>query len=345
MDTISIKLNCNLSTLTGIHFSSVAQNIKYELENLRSSFNHTFLTVNINAQGEILIKISYPRFFAGTNAYLITTKEECLQVQQYLKNFFTHHYYLKNTFSIKLLRVDIAFTYFMDNGQCFHHYENIYKIIGYVYQIKGYYSKTIKDTTTGNWETIIYSSQQNLQNFHSKVMIYNQYLNIQTKAHSPEYLNSITNTFPDLSKRIRIEVCKKIDRSDMTFVNFFNFDIFGYYAIEYKKYLLENLFNIEIIDSLYENWANDLAKQLFEAREAGGFNYENFILEHFANIYDYEVVRRAATKTIHSESTREKAITTIRKVLKNKELNGIIVMDCYKWIKKIRESIENSFNF
>ncbi|MGL6099322.1 MAG: hypothetical protein ACRCZ9_10395 [Fusobacteriaceae bacterium] len=350
MDTISLTINFNLFKILldmgkGNSANYIKSNLEKELSNLESPSGYTFLTVtNFNMEKGFSLKISYPRYFAGTNAYLISTREECYEVQQFITNYFLNHEYFKYISSLFLVRVDIPFTYHMEEKQFFHHYDKIYKVLAHVYTSKNkeYTSKSIGETITDQKQTVIYSSTKNPKDCHSKVQMYNQYLNLKTKE--SDNFPIIIEDFPDLSKRIRIEVCKKVNREAFTVQEFSNFDILGHYLEDYREYLLTNLFDMAMIERLYESWARELAAEIEEEREKRGINYTTFFLERESKIYDYEVIRRSLIKAIPNISTRENAITKIRKILKEyEEKHGYIILKTYKIIESMTEIVGNSF--
>lgn len=350
MDTISLTINFNFLNLLlkigkGGEANYIKSNLERELNNLKSPNGHTFLKVsNFEVEKGFNLKISYPRYFAGTNAYLITTREECYEVQYFIANYFLHHEYLKDILSILLVRVDIPFTYHMSKDQYFYQYANIYKVLSNVYteKNKSFSSKYIGETTTDHKETLIYSSTKNIKDFHSKVQVYNQYLNLETKE--SDKLPLIIEDFPDLSKRIRIEVCKKVSRSSFTITEFKDLDILGNYLEDYREYLLTNLFDMSVIEKLYEAWSNDLAEEIKKEREEKTIDYAKFLFKRDHRLYDYEVIRRAVKKAIPNINTRENAITKIRKVLKEQEEEqGYIILNTYEIIESMRELVVSSF--
>jgi hypothetical protein len=116
----------------------------------------------------------------------------------------------------------------------------------------------------------------------------------------------------------------------------------------FKKYLLKNMFDMELIDEIYEELTNELEQDLEDSRNPFNnkkkINYEVFIYKGIDDIYDYETLRRAVKMQISNVKTRENAITSIRKILSEyEEENEIIIKDTYKAILAIRETIENSF--
>lgn len=42
--------------------------------------------LQISKTGDLIVKVSYPRYFAETNAYLTTKKSECFEVQSHFIN-------------------------------------------------------------------------------------------------------------------------------------------------------------------------------------------------------------------------------------------------------------------
>ena len=80
MDTIQIKLELNYIALTMEDFKRIETFINH----IKSPDGHTFCDmIDIRDTRSVGIKISYPRFFYGSNVFLITTKEQCFQVQRW----------------------------------------------------------------------------------------------------------------------------------------------------------------------------------------------------------------------------------------------------------------------
>lgn len=174
-------------------------------------------------------------------------------------------------------------------------------------------------------------------------MIYNQDLNISDK-YKDTYQN-IIKEFPDLKKRIRIEVSKRIRRKPMGISTFAKFDIFSLYFPRFKRYLLDNLLNVDDLEMIYREKIENLTNLLVEERdEKRNFTYEAFLLEHIHDIWDYEILRKALKKAIPNVKTYENAITAIRKILKKyEEINSIMILEVYDTFYKIFENISNVF--
>lgn len=342
MDTIEIALQL----IRGLEMNTI-QKLRYEINTLSSPYGFGYCQVlEISTAGNMIVKISYPRFYAGTNAYLVLSRKECLKVQTHFKENILNDILWKNVISnIRLSRVDIPFTYTMTPNENFNNYLNIYNIFAYVYDMKNKNAraKAYIDLLNKNYETLIYSSNGKMgKDNNSRLEIYNQYTNLENKLEA-DFFNETINTYPDLPQRIRMEVSKRIRlRHTFTGDEFANMDILGTYFEKYKNYILENILDFSVIENLYNQWANELARKMMLQRALGNFNYEIFILQNQGIIYDYEILRRALVIGIDNINTRENAITRVRKILNaNQSQNNIIVMDTYGTLCKIRNIIQN----
>ncbi len=254
---------------------------------------------------------------------------------------------LLNDAHIYLNRVDIPFTFYMDKNYNFNSYRKVYQIFDYVYTQKNIKASpnAITDVKNFKAETVVYSDTANISAYNSKIMIYDQYKNIRSKTSDEKDLYEIDAKYDDLSRRMRIEVSKRIRRKAFTIEEFVQFNIYSEYSLKYKEYILENILDLSEVKNFYDEKSQELAERLLEYRESlNYFNYENFIYREIQYIHDYEIIRRALKICIEKKKTREKAITTIRKVLFNYQLNeNIIVMETYNTILSIRDVIENYF--
>lgn len=342
MDTISIKLE--YSERYKIYLNEL-ESVKRDLNSFKSEYGYTYVDVLEYNEKCMIIKISYPRFFKGNNAFLITKISECLEVQEYFVQQLKLYGYIDFFPNISLIRVDIPFTYYMKEEEYFCHYQNIFKIFAYIYKKNepNASPKAIQDILSGKQETLYYADTKVIANYNSRIMIYNQDLNISDKY--KDIYQNIVKEFPDLRKRIRIEVSKRVRRKSMGIFIFTKFDIFGLYFPKFKRYLLDNLLNISDLKILYKEKAEKLTNLLIEEREKKrNFTYEAFLLEHINNIWDYEILRRALKEAISNIKTCENAITIIRKLLKgHEEKNDIMILDVYSTIHKIFEDIDNTF--
>ena len=342
MDTISIKLE--FSSKDKIYLVDL-ESVKKDLNSFKSKFGYTYIDVLEYNEERMIIKISYPRFFKGNNAFLITDISECLEVQKYFVDTLILYGYEKFFSKINLIRVDIPFTYYMKEEEFFFYYQNIFKIFAYIYKRneENTSPKAIQDILSGRQETLYYADTKVIANYNSRIMIYNQDLNIHDKMSYDTY-KEILKEFPDLKKRIRIEVSKRIKRDSMFIKEFANFNILGHYFSRFKRYLLDNLINTDDLEIIYRKKVEELTNLLIQEREKRNFTYEAFLLEYINDIWDYEILRRAVKKATVNIKTYENAITSIRKILKKyEERNSIMILDVYDTIYKISEDIENTF--
>lgn len=342
MDTIEISLRI-LKELSVMLIGKLIGDIN----SLVSPYGYTFCDVlEVSNTGNLIIKISYPRYFFGNNAFLITRRSECFQVQNYFAKAIMEHEYWKDTIGeINLLRVDIPFTYQMRDDEEFNSYVNVFQICAIVYNKTKNKArpKAFIDMIDRKLETVIYSDNgKSDKSSNNKLMIYNQYLNLNQKL-DEEVFEETLKAYGDLPYRIRMEVSKRVRlRKSFNGQEFANLDILGNYFEQYKNYILDYVLNKEEIDWQYNIWSERLVKVLIENRTKGNFNYKVFILQNLSTIYDYEILRRALGSGIGNTNTKENAITKVRKILNDiQQENNIIVMDTYAVLMKMRDTIIN----
>ena len=348
MDTIQIAIKLNENRVRGISYE-VLQEASRFINSIKSSHGHTYCDcLEISTTGNLIIKISYPRFFEGINAYLITSSIECMQVQ-YEFCLAIWNYELLRDAEIILNRVDIPFTFMVGPNYSFNSYKKVYQVFNYIYKRKNQKAspKAFTDIEKFRVETLIYADTSNIASYNSKITIYDQYNNIKAKTGDEGALYDLERKYEDLCKRMRIEVSKRIQRKGFTIEEFRQFDIFREYSEKYKKYILDNILDLNEVENFYSESAFYLANRLLTYREeSNNFNYENFIYREIENIYDYEIIRRALKICIDNSKTREKAITAIRKVLFRYQLDeNMIIMETYKTIEQIRNVINQYFIF
>ena len=342
MDTIEISLRI-LKELSVMLIGKLIGDIN----SLVSPYGYTFCDVlEVSNTGNLIIKISYPRYFFGNNAYLITKRSECFEVQKYFVDNIMEDPYWKDIIGeINLLRVDIPFTYQMRDNEEFNSYENVFQICAIVYNKTKNKArpKAFIDMIDRKLETVIYSDNGKTdKSSNNKLMIYNQYLNLNQKL-DEEVFEETLKAYGDLPYRIRMEVSKRVRlRKSFNGQEFANLDILGNYFEQYKNYILDYVLNKDEIDWQYNLWSERLVKVLIENRTKGNFNYKVFILQNLSTIYDYEILRRALGSGIGNTNTRENAITKVRKILNDiQQENNIIVMDTYAVLMKMRDTIIN----
>ena len=338
MDTIEISL-----ILNNIEISKL-QLLREEITSLISPAGYTFIDVlEFSRAGNLILKISYPRYYKGTNAYLIRSRSECFEVQKYFCEAILENSKWKEFISgVRLSRVDIPFTFYVDT--VFSHYRNIFYIFAQVYNLKKAKSNSrgFIDLITDEFQTIIYSSNgSSRKDCNNKLEIYNQYKNLEGKV-KEEIFIKIIKKYPDLEKRMRLEVSKRVNlRKNFSIQNFKRFDILRNYFSAYKNYILDNVLDFKIIEELYNQWAKELADKLNKEKTMKNFSYEIFILKNIKNLYDYEIIKRALKISIDNIKTKENAVTKVRKIIKEYEIqNKIIIIDIYSILHKMKDHIE-----
>ncbi len=346
MDTIQIAIVLKKEELNVLTLVDLIE-IKRYINGITSDYGHKYCDYLQRSNTEsILVKISYPRFFAGINAYLISNSMECLQVHWHFSLSINEHPLIRGRL-IKIARVDVPFTFMMETNSTFNSYRKIYQVLDYVYRKKNIKANPKAYTNVSEYkpETIIYADTPTLSKSNKKIMIYDQFNNLKSKTDDEKRFYNLNIEYKDLSKRMRIEVSKRIDRNEFSIYGFSQYDIFKEYSKKYRKYLLENLFDLNEVDEFYENKAEEFAKKLLSYREeTSNFTYETFIYKEIEYIHDYEIIRRALKMCINNLKTREKAVTAVRKVLIAYQFKkNIIVMDTYETIKKMREQIINYY--
>lgn len=328
-------------------------NLIAELTRLKGRGNrYTYVDVLYSRSDyKVIVKLSYPRYFFGNNAYLVKSAEECKEVQRAFVGELRDRNRFKGLKAIKVTRIDIPFTFLMLDNREFSDYSNIYKIMGEVFINK--FTKTrpkaISDLITSKKETIIFTDSAVSSAYNKKVIIYNQYLNLKGKL--DDHSEAITSreftrtekTFPDLRKRMRIEFSTRVRRKAFTLNEFKREDLFKHYSKVAKNFLLEKLLDERTIEDVYNVQIDKLIKRLKNIDTK--INYENFILTEFKDIYSYEVLRTALSETIKNDNTFKNAITRVRRVLKQEEeeYDGIIILDVTREIKEIRKLIKTYF--
>lgn len=327
------------------------QRIQNKIESIQSPIGNMFCDVIkfSTISNKVIIKVSFPRYFYHNNAYLVESSEECFKVQKTLIKE------LKKSFgedlkTISVERIDIPFTYIMDKNCAFTDYNNIYKVAALIFGIKHKksVSKSIIDTITEDRETITYADTTTISGYNKKVMIYDQYLNLKTKLgkHSREFKDTIKD-FPELKRRMRIEVSKRTPRIPISLKEFSKYDFFKDSSEKYKKLLLKELLNNESLENIYEKEIKKLSKILKKYREKKGkrFKYENFIMVEMKNIYDYKILRGALKVILKNNKSLENGVSQVRRILKElEEEDGLKILEVKKEIKKIRKTIKKAFS-
>lgn len=319
MDTIAI--NIDVKHCMG---DICIERLKMGVNNIQSEFGFTYVDfLKMNSNTNFTLKVSYPRYYKGINAYLVNTSYEVLRVNQnlvsQLNSIFTQIGIIDYT--INLIRVDIPFTYIKPCDLDFYAYGEVFRLMCISYVNTRQSKKGKSSNTTGIIEMI--SKKLETVNFTNnsgniEVCIYNQYLNILRKTSDPQMINQFSQLYPDLVNRIRIEVRKRVQRNEFLPLEFANFDVLGEYLPQHKNFILKYLFNKKV----FENTKNEYIYRLDNTYKAyiqrhRRINYEAWVLENINHIVDYSIIREVLVRNIPNKKTLENAITVVRRVLKN----------------------------
>ena len=347
MDTIS--LNIGITGNNSFNLEDLVEGVN----SIYSPHGYTYCDfIKLNSNYEFNIKVSYPRFFKGINAFLLENPLLCKQVNLHLVNSLKEilsifNYTIRD---ISLIRVDIPFTYYMKDNLDFDKYFNVFRILSHVYyntRISTTISPNVKgiiDMLSTNIETVTFTSARG-SGGNKEITIYNQYLNIERKTSSPSQFEEYMDLYPNLKKRIRIEVSKRINRGNFSPDGFAYFDILGTYGEQCKDFLLKYLFNkkqLEIVYNLfYQDLDNSFKRYIFTY---GRINYINWLHMNKELLIDYDIIRAVLVNNIPNYKTLESAITTVRKELSNLTLLNVffVIEDIKKTITYYKFSIDNN---
>lgn len=351
MDTIQLDLIFK----NGCDFTREEERkIKRTLEGLESPLGYSYCDL-LKGRGivygeketKIMVKLSFPRFYFENNAYLITTYKECNYVQRHFVKQLKEHKFLNKIKAIRITRLDIPFTYIMEEGKEFYDYSNVFKILALTFtqKYKEVKAKSIVDTIEKREETIIYADTSDIGAYNMKVTIYNQQLNVQGKERIN--MNKTLRRYPDLPRRMRIEMSKRINRKKMLLEEFKKFQLFEEYLKKYKEEFDKVMFNKESLKKVNKDQVEQLSKILVKYKEKKGesFTYENFILKKKEKIYDYKILRDCIGLLDYKKKTKENAIKAIRKALMEEieKDEGRFVMEVRDIVEDIADTIKKSF--
>ena len=346
MDTISIN----------IHFKRKFQNyLDYEelqkkVNSIISPYGYTYCDYGGIKKNDVFnLKVSYPRFYKGINAYLIKNSIECLKVNEHLVVSLEKELKVLSldVVMIELIRVDIPFTYYMPDVS-FEKCLNIFRVLAYAYNKSRREEKNSRTDTKGIIDMI--TSSIETVNFtiargsggNNELTIYNQYLNIKRKTASAEQFEEYLRTYPDLKSRIRFEVKKRVNRNKFLPKDFKEFDILRKYSESYKKFLLKYVFNKKSIAEIYEMYSMELDITYQEyLKKHKRINYVAWLHSNKHLLIDYKMIRKVLEKNINNQKTLENAITCIRKELKEIENKDFLVLNVAKIIDDMRQIIKN----
>ena len=171
MDTIQVSIILNEEKIKGLNPFDL-QRVRKDINGIRSPYGYTYCDcLEISKNTNFIVKISYPRFFAGVNAFLISDKTQCTQAQWDFSLNLNNHPVLCDA-QIKLDRVDIPFTFIMGPDYDFNSYRKVYQVFDYVYRKKNSKSNPKAYTNVSEYkpETIIYSDQPQISKYNKRIM-------------------------------------------------------------------------------------------------------------------------------------------------------------------------------
>ncbi|MDX8335107.1 hypothetical protein [Candidatus Cetobacterium colombiensis] len=324
------------------------------LDRLESPFGFSYCDVLKSGviygrdETKIIVKLSFPRFYFENNAHLITTYAECAKVQKHFVKQLKEDKLLSKIKAIRVTRVDIPFTYLIEEGKNFYDYTNVFKVLALAFTktYKEIEVKSIVDTLKKREQTIIYADTPTISAYNKKITIYNQMKNLDSKNTELIDMERTLEKYPDLPRRMRIEMSKRIKRKEMTLKEFGEYELFKEYLEKYKRELKKLLFDEELLDIVYEEGVENLSEIFEKEKEYRGnsFTYKKFVSDYKEDIYDYKFLKGAVENVISKQKTRESAITEIRKELNiQEERKGLIVIGVRKIIEDIAKTVKKSF--
>ncbi|MGL5202048.1 hypothetical protein [Cetobacterium sp.] len=284
-----------------------------------------------------IFKISYPKFIGENNATLITNKEDVLRCNkrfvEILKEIRPN-----DVMTLNINRIDIPVTYIMPEDKSFAQYKSIFYLLAKIYEKrvgKVCGTKGIIDLKENSFQTVVYADAKNINDYNSKVVFYDQYARYKD-TYAGE-IEELVKKHPDLNRRMRIEVSKKINRKPMELERFSNFDLLGEYNEEFMRYILDNLFDLSAI------W-NELEEQKDKWRVWFNTKVPNFIGKMLWEVIKeedmYEPMRSVITELKLEKKNFEARITSLRKELNRIETkDNRMVIDLYDELLKIRANV------
>lgn len=276
----------------------------------------------------LIFKISYPKFIGENNATLVHSSKVVLACNREFVNI-VRSIRPFETIRITLNRIDIPYTYIMPEPFKFCEYYSVfYRMATNYTRVYNANSievrpKVISDFLNNQAETIILADSKNTNNYNHKITIYNQYQRF-VDTHETE-LKRTEVKHPDLPRRIRIEVSKKIDLTrKLLLEDFATFDLYKAYNNSFLDYAMTYMFGNENSQIFFYERVN---KWINIFMTKGGSCYKSLIEYNLEYGESYNMIREALCKVISNKKTRENAITKIRIAVKEYEIRkGIMIM-------------------
>jgi hypothetical protein len=262
-----------------------------------------------------MVEISFLKYFSSPTQYK-TMEEYCLQVQEDLCKRLRGASF-KYQLVIKPVSATIAFPVSLPQPYEFENYKNIFECMSKIYNQLNPGSQQIHYHSPLTKTTDCISLGKS-----PLIKIYNNRRRAQIEKYRYQGYRS---------NDIWFEASFDFLENQQSISSFENLELFAKYEPTIKSYILSNLFNEDILKRLQESEAEKLSRLLSTARDSKGFNYECFILSNIHLINDYKVIREALELTLGKGKTLEKAVTKVRKILKNIEgEREELIMDTYK---------------
>ena len=261
--------------------------------------------------------ISFPKFFYHlNNAYLVETQKDIDTVLHDVVKIF-ENYHIQEAYT---KRIDYPFTFYMPKERSFNSYFELFRLVGIIKKENPagnskYYGGIVKDEK----ETIIFTNTTNTNNFSKRVMIYNQALKIKESRES-SYENTM-NQFPNLEKRMRIEVAFK---KEINILNgkFLNLDL-GKIKREYARYLKNEIFNKRNINEGITSQIENLTRYL-EEKYPGNISWINLMTNKIIDsdqVISSDIFNAAIKKTNLSERGKQNSRKTLRNIARETDMD------------------------
>ena len=284
MDTINVKFTF-LRELTQEEINSLIREYRY-IEKI--SHNH-------NSINDYTIGFSIPKYFSATNAYLINA-EDFNKFKSHIIELFS-----PITKSATVSRIDTPFTYWMLPGYTYESYAHIFKFMSLCYSISNNKSSTkyFADALTDQRESFIMGDHTNLNKANTKIIIYDQnkkLYDFDSSVNKTTY-QRLLKEFPDLPKRIRIEVSRK------TNIALENLSYSDQYQKSYN-YLKKHLFDEEVINKAKETLTQEyVEKYPTSSSMTAAYHTPVFEYNAFRDYLKY-IHRDKSSKTLEGKITR-----------------------------------------
>lgn len=254
-----------------------------------------------------IFKVSYPKFIGKNNATLVYDSKTILDCNiAFVSAIRTIRPY--DDITLKVNRIEIL-------------YSSI---------------KSINDFLNDTIETLILADMGNIKDYNNKITIYNQHKRF-IDTHATEVEQTVKE-YPNLPRRIRIEVSKKINRAAIKLDRFTDMDLYGLYNNDFLDYAIGDMCDSkltqEYMDIGKNNWIG-----IFGCKNS--YTYREIGLVNPLSIGDnYNSVRMALTAPIGNKHTLDSAMTAMRKVIKEVEAKkGYKILDVVPEFNRIRDEL------